>query len=176
MDALCRGGALDDILDDRFTGRKHFWSSCVVDRPKSLKKMMENIELYRPEGDFTEEEIIQFKTELTGVFPINLVISTETIEKLHEKFISPISEFDPELQICWFIPRKITARKTKNGKLYWILEVIDSNNELTRIRCWGVKPEKDKIFLNRPYMARLKYDENWGFSTYAIGKTFRLLG
>ena len=56
------------------------------------------------------------------------------------------------------------------------MEVIDSNNELTRIRCWGVKPEKDKIFLNRPYMARLNYDENWGFSTYAIGKTFKLLG
>ena len=74
------------------------------------------------------------------------------------------------------IPRKITARKTKNGKLYWILEVIDSNNELTRIRCWGVKPEKDRIHLNRPYMANLKYDPNWGFSTYAIGKTFRQLG
>ena len=23
---------------------------------------------------------------------------------------------------------------------------------------------------------KLKYDENWGFSTYAVGKTFRLLG
>ena len=69
-----------------------------------------------------------------------------------------------------------TPRKTKNGKNYWIVEVIDSNNELTRIRCWGIKPEKDRIHLNRPYMARLKYDENWGFSTYAVGKTFRLLG
>jgi len=56
------------------------------------------------------------------------------------------------------------------------VETIDSNNESVRIRCWGVKPEKDNIFLNRPYMARLKYDEQWGFSTYAIGKTFRLLG
>ena len=68
------------------------------------------------------------------------------------------------------------AKKTKNGKLYWIVETIDSNNESVKIRCWGIKPEKDKIFLNRPYMARLKYDEQWGFSTYAIGKTFRLLG
>ena len=71
---------------------------------------------------------------------------------------------------------RVAERKTKNGKLYWIVEVIDSNNELTKIRCWGVKPEKDKIHLNRPYMARLKYDQNWGFSTYAIGKTFKLLG
>ena len=176
LDALCRGGALDDIIDDRFTGRKHFWSACIVDRPKNPKRFSENLELYRPEGDFTEEEIIQFKTELTGVFPINLVITPATVQRLQEKFVPPISEFDQELQVCWFIPRKITPRKTKNGKNYWIVEVIDSNNELTRIRCWGVKPEKDRIHLNRPYMARLKYDENWGFSTYAVGKTFRLLG
>jgi DNA polymerase III alpha subunit len=176
LDALCRGGALDDIVDDRFTGRKHFWSACIVDRPKNPKRFSENLELYRPEGDFTEEEIIQFKTELTGVFPINLVIRPDTVQRLQDKFVPPISEFDPELCVCWFIPRKITPRKTKNGKNYWIVEVIDSNNELTRIRCWGIKPEKDRIHLNRPYMARLKYDENWGFSTYAVGKTFKLLG
>jgi len=176
LDALCRGGALDKLVDDRFTGRKHFWSACVVERPKNIKKFLENLELYRPEGDFTEEEVIQFKTDLTGVFPINLVISTETIEKLKEKYIPPISEFDPELQICWFIPRKVTSRKTKNGKTYWIIDVIDSNNELTKIRCWGVKPEKDRIHVNRLYMSRLDYNEQWGFSTRSIKYNFRLLG
>ena len=106
---------------------------------------------------------------------MNLVISAETISRLKEKYIPPISDFDPELCVCWFIPRKIVPRKTKNGKNYWIVEVIDSNNETAKIRCWGVRPEKDKIFLNHPYMAKLKYDEQWGFSTYAIGKTFKLL-
>ena len=176
LDALCRGGALDNIVDERFTGRKHFWSACIVDRPKNLKKLGENIELYEPEGDFTEAEVIQFKTDLTGVFPLNLVISEETVNRLSEKHIPPISEFDSALQVCWFIPRKITPKKTKNGKNYWIVEVVDTNNELTRIRCWGVRPEKDRIFVNRPYMARLKYDEQWGFSAYAVGRTFRLLG
>ena len=176
LDALCRGGALDNLSDDRFTGMKHFWSACIVDRPQNTKKLADNIETYRPEGDFSEEEIIQFKTDLTGVFPINLVINNETVQRLQEKYIPPISEFDAALSVCWFIPRKITPRNTKNGKLYWIVEVIDSNNELTRIRCWGVKPEKDKILLNRPYMGKLKYDEDWGFSTYAVGRTFKLLG
>ena len=176
LDALCRGGALDNIVDERFSGRKHFWSACVVDRPKNLKKLGENIELYRPEGDFSETEIIQFKSDLTGVFPMNLVIKPETIQRLQDRFVPPISEYDKDLQVCWFIPRKIVPKKTKKGKDYWIVEVIDSNNELTRIRCWGVKPERDRVHLNRPYMARLNYDENWGFSTYAIGKTFKLLG
>ena len=176
LDALCRGGALDNLVDNRFTGRKHFWSACVVERPKNLKKFLENLEIYEPEGDFTEEEVIQFKTDLTGIFPMNLVMSAEMIEKLKEKFIPPISEFDPELQVCWFIPRKIVPRKTKNGKTYWILEVIDSNNELTKIRCWGVKPEKDRIHINRPYMSRLDYNEQWGFSTRSIKYNFRLMG
>ena len=142
LDALCRGGALDNIVDDRFTGRKHFWSACVVDRPKNLKKLGENIELYRPEGDFTEEEIIQFKSELTGVFPINLVISPDTVQRLQEKYIPPISEFDEDLQVCWFIPRKIVPRKTKNGKAYWILEVIDSNNQLNEDQVLGDQARK----------------------------------
>ena len=92
-----------------------------------------------------------------------------------DKYIPPISEYDSDLSVCWFIPRKVVPRKTKKGKDYWIVEVIDSNNELTKIRCWAIKPEKDVIHLNRPYMAKLNYDENWGFSTYAVGKTFRLL-
>ena len=176
LDALCRGGALDNLVDDRFTGRKHFWSACVVERPKNLKKFLENLEIYKPEGDFSEEEIIQFKTDLTGIFPMNLVMSNDMIAKLKEKYIPPISEFDPDLEVCWFIPRKVVPRKTKNGKTYWILEVIDSNNELTKIRCWGVKPEKDRIHVNRPYMSRLDYNEQWGFSTRSIKYNFRLLG
>jgi len=143
--------------------------------PKNLKKLVENIDTYEPEGDFSEEEIIQFKTDLTGIFPINLVISLETIEKLKEKFVPPISEFDQQLQLCWFIPRKVIERKTKNGKLYWVVEAIDSNNELTRIRCWGVKPH-DSVAVNQPYMARLNYDPDWGFSTRSIRHNFRLLG
>ena len=91
---------------------------------KNLKKLGENIDLYKPEGDFTEEEIIQFKTDLTGVFPINLVISTETVEKLQEKYIPPISEFDQELQVCWFIPRKIVPRKTKKAKITGLLRSL----------------------------------------------------
>ena len=158
--------ALDNI-DDRFSGRKHL-VCCVVERPKNLKKFGENIELFRPEGDFSEEEVIQFKTDWPE-FPINLVISTETVEKLQEKYIPPISARSRATSVLVH-SRKITPKKTKNGKDYWIVEALDSNNESTCIRCWGIKLIKAAIHLNRLYMARLKYDENWGFSTYAVGK------
>jgi DNA polymerase III alpha subunit len=170
FDALCRGGALDNIVDDRFTGRKHFWSACIVERPKNLKKFAENVELYKPEGDFSEEEIIQFKTDLTGVFPINLVISTETIESYTKNTYHQSQSLTKSCRFAGLFRAEIIARKTKNGKVYWIVNVIDSNNEQTKIRCWGVKPEKDRIHLNRPYLARLNYDANWGFQLMLLVK------
>ena len=35
LDVLCRSQALDCLIDERFTGAKHFWSTVVVDRPKN---------------------------------------------------------------------------------------------------------------------------------------------
>jgi hypothetical protein len=162
-------------MDDRFSGLKHFWSCVAVDRPKSLKKFLENIELYEPEGDFTEEEKIEFLASLTGTFPFHKVVSPQLIKRLEEKYVPPISSFDPDLQLVWFVPRKIHVKKTKHGKEYWIVEVVDSANKVTKIKCWGVRPEKDKIFLNRPYMSKLEYSEQWGFSTRSIRHNFKLL-
>ena len=169
-----RSEALDIFMDNRFTGRKHFWSACVVDRPKTKKKLAENTERYKEEGDFSDDEIIQFKAELTGVFPLHMVISENSIKQLAQRGVPPISEFDKELGMCWFVPRKIVVKKTKRGKTYWVVEVVDSNNEITKIRCWGIRPEKDHIHVNMPYMAVLDYND--GFSTRAVGKSFRMIG
>ena len=176
FDVLCRGGALDCLMDERFTGGKHFWSAVAVDRPRKEKNLLENIAKYAPEGEFSDEEKIEYLTDLTGIFPISLVITDSIQKNLEEKFVPPISEYDPELELVWFIPRKVMVKKTKNGKNYYLVEVIDSNSALTSIKCWGVKPEKDVIHINRPYLAKLQYDDQWGFSTRSIRHTFRLLG
>jgi DNA polymerase-3 subunit alpha len=175
IDVLVRSQALNCLMDDRFSGLKHFWSCVAVDRPKSLKKFKENLGLYKPEGDFTEEEKIEFLAALTGGFPIHKVASPELIRRLEHHCIPPISSFDIDLKVAWFIPRKVNVKKTKHGKEYWIVEVIDSDNKVTKIKCWGVRPEKDKIFLNRPYMSKLEYSEQWGFSTRSVYHNFKLL-
>ena len=175
LDVLVRSQALNCLIDDRFDGLKHFWSCVAVDRPKSLKKFLENVKLYEPEGDFTEEEKIEFLASLTGGFPIHKVASPELMRRLEHYCVPPISSFDVDLKVAWFIPRKINVKKTKHGKEYWIVEVIDSDNKVTKIKCWGVRPEKDKIFLNRPYMSKLEYSEQWGFSTRSVRHNFKLL-
>ncbi len=175
VDALCRSQALNCLMDDRFTGLKHFWSSVAVDRPRKEKNLLENIDNYRDEGDFTEEEKIQYLVDLIGVFPISLVMNETLQSKIDSLMIPPISEFDAELQVCWFIPREVIVKKTRNGKDFYIVRVVDSNSETNTIKCWGVKPDKDFIFVNRPYMARLDWDPQWGFSTRSVRKMFKLL-
>lgn len=175
LDVLCRSGAMTVLEDKRFTGGKHFWSAVCVDRPRKPKNLAENIEAYRPEGDFSDEEKISYQVELTGVFPFNRVMKEDLYKQLNDNHIPAIANYDPQLcQAVWFIPRNVITKKTKNGKPYWILEVIDDTNSLTKIRCWGIQ-EYDRIYVNRPYMAKLDYNDKWGFSTRSLRRNFRIL-
>lgn len=184
LDVLVRAGACNDLVDERFRGLKHFWSAAVVDRPKNKKRFMDNIELYKNEGDFTKSEMISFKSELTGIFPFELVMSDTVRLKLEKLPIVPISEYELALSVegyeqdqllVWFVPRKLTKKKTARGKEYWIIDVVDSNNRMVSIKCWNPS-DKDTVFVNQPYMAKLDHSEQWGFSTRSIRKCFRLLG
>lgn len=174
LDVLVRSEALNSLMDDRFTGLKHFWSAVAVDRAKTKKKFHENIELFKEEGDFTTQEMIEYQVSLTGVFPIHLVMSEDVLNQLDENMIPPLGEFVPDVPVAWFVPREVVPRKTKNGKLYWIVKVIDSTSTLTSIKCWGVK-ENDNVEINKPYMARLDYHDQWGFSTRSLRHNFKLL-
>ena len=175
IQALTLSQAMNSLVDDRFTGLKHFWNAVAEDRPRKEKNLLENIEKYSPEGDFSEEEKLEYLVNLTGVFPINAVVTPRVRQKLDELYVPPISEFDPELGVTWFIPRECKLKKSKNGKNFYVVKVIDDNNETTVIRCWGVDPDKDIVHINRPYMARLNYNQQWGFSTFSMKKMFKLL-
>ena len=176
LDVLCRSGALNKLMDERFTGRKHFWSAVAVERVYNRKKFNENIEAYQDEADFSVAEEIDNLTTLTGIFPMHLVMTDEVRQRLEANYVPAISDYDPELGLVWFIPREIIRKKTKNGKPYWIVAVIDSNSVLTKFRCWGIVEGKDRIHLNRPYMGKLDYDPAWGFSTRSIRRNLRILG
>jgi len=177
LDVLCRSGALDSIIDERFSGCKHFWMACIQDRPKSLKRLKENIELYSPEEDFTREEKIDYVSSLTGLFPFELVMTKNILESIDKWKVPPIAKWDKKLGVGWFIPRERISKKTKNGKTYWVLKVIDDTSTMTTIRCWGVKDhDRGIIQMNRPYAAKLDYNEDWGFSTRSIRHSFKMLG
>jgi len=174
VDVLIRAGAMNELIDDRFTGDKHFWSAVAVDKPRNKKKFAQNIELYKPEGEFSEEERIEYLVGLTGMYPFHKVMDDDVVKQLEQHCVPPLSQFDEDLMVAWFVPREIVKKKTKNGKLYWILKTVDDSG-MVDIKCWGIDPEKDKVHINRPYMAKLDYHPTWGFSTRSIRRNFKLL-
>jgi len=178
LDVLIRSEALDNFIDHRFSGRKHFWSAVAVDRPRNRKKFNENIEAYYPEGDFTLEQEIQNIVSLTGRFPFERVVSQDVVDGLTRNSIPPISEFDPDLMLCWAVPRIVKKKTTKKGKDYYEVEVTDSNSTMIKIRCWGINIQKgDKIVANVPYLIKPDYSEEWGFSTRGkISDRWKMLG
>lgn len=179
IDVLCRSGALSTLRDDRFTGDKHFWSAVAVMRPRKPKDLVANIEneTLRQEGSFSKDERINNFVELIGQFPIGEVMNEKTTSRLIERGIPAIGEFDPEVDepVVWFIPRKLVKKKTKRGSTYLIVECTDHSSKLTKIKCWNFRPSSE-IYLNRPYVGRVDYDEQWGFSTRSVDKNFRLVG
>ena len=128
-----------------------------------------------PEGDFSVEEKIESLTALTGMSSQLMIVKEETQDNLLESGIPTISEFDPALKICWFIPRRVIRGRQRMIRPYYVLDVVDSNNVITQIRCWGVNPEKDHVQTNRVYIAKLDYNEQWGFSTRSLYHNFRVI-
>jgi len=176
LDVLCRSGALDNVVDDTFTGMKHFWMSCIQNRPKNKKKMLENIQEFYDEGEFSREEQINNISDLTGIFPFDIVLSRDVKAAIQRYEVPALGDWDPELGAAWFVPREKIAKKTKNGKPYWILKVIDNTSTVNTIRVWGVDPRRDLVHLNRPYGAQLSYSEDWGFSLRLNKNRLVLLG
>jgi len=174
LDVLCRSGAMDCIVDDRFSGCKHFWAACIAFKPKNQKKLEEQILKFSSEEDFSREDKIEYVTDLTGLFPFDLVLTKQIKESIEKNRVPALGAWDKALGVAWFIPRKVTVKKTKNGKPYWVIKVIDDTSTMSTIRCWGVS-EYDQIYLNRPYAAKLDHNRDWGFSVRSFRHAFRLL-
>ena len=112
---------------------------------------------------------------MTGRFPFDLVMSEEIRQSIDKYMIPPIGKWDKALGVAWFIPREVLVKKTKNGKPYWIVKVVDDTSASLSIKCWGVS-DFDTIHINRPYAGKLDFSEEWGFSTRSISKNLKLLG
>lgn len=174
LDVLIRSGALKSLQDERFFGDKHFWCAVVDERPKTEKKLLENIEKYKDKGSFTKEERIKFSVELSGQFPIDLVLSMSARKKLEEKGIPSISQLQRN-GFCWFILQKEEVKTTKNGRGYLMLHVIDDEGKTKKIKCWNTT-YCEVLFPNRAYLAKLDFDDKWGYSTRKLKENIRLLG
>tara|TARA_R110002167_G_C12268675_1_gene613813 strand:+ start:21 stop:560 length:540 start_codon:yes stop_codon:yes gene_type:complete len=141
-----------------------------MDRPKNRKKLAENIEQYKEAGDFSKNDTIEFLAELTGIFPMSLVYPEIVLNNLdyYQHECPPISDFDATCTKGHFaVPRKINTRKSKNGKWFAIIDLLDTNNILTKIRIWSIDPKEvsKQIIINELYQIKnVQYSDSWGYS------------
>ena len=143
---------------------------------ESILKMIQHIDEHKVEEDYTSEERIEHISSRTGIYPFDLVMSPEIREMIDRYKVPPLGKWDQALKSAWFIPRSITKRKTKTGREYWIVKVIDETSTISTIRCWGIVPGSDVLHLNRVYASALQYHPIWGYSTKSIRQNFKLLG
>lgn len=183
LDVLIKSQAMNCLIDERFSNLKHLWFVLSGDKikiPKTsagLNKLDNHITAYADVDDFLEEEKVEFLASLTGMFPFHIIMKEHLVKQLQQHSIPPMGKFNPEFEIVWCVPRKVEVKTTKKGKPYYIIDVVDDTSSYNKIRCWGIYPEKDRIYINRPYAVRVDYDPTWGFSTRGeIKKRWKLLG
>jgi hypothetical protein len=151
--------------------------SFCADRPKTKKKFDEYILQHKENGEFNKEELINNCNELLGYFPISMVMSNQLYKRLEDNNIPSISKYNFDLQVCWFIPVSFELKRSKNDKDYFVVQVIDDANKENEIKVWSIDKEKDLIYINRPYVAKLNYDENFGgFSCIGVSKNWKMIG
>lgn len=175
---LALSGALDSLLDARFTGLKHLWSCLAAERPKTLQDLSEAIEAFKDEGQFTDAEVILNKLELTGIFPLDLVVSEETKAFLDAKKIPSLGSVTKRNSpYAWFVPLSCETRYTKEKKKpYYVLKVTDSSGKTSTFRVWGVVSSTQWIRPFKLYLAKdVSCDPKWGYSVGAFGN-LKLIG
>ncbi len=177
FNVLIKSQALNSLIDDRFDNLKHFWHVVSENKPKDIKKFNDYILKTKGEKDFTQEEKIEFIIGFSGTFPFHLVMDEKIMNRLIEKDIPPLSEFSDEKCIVWGVVRDVEIKYTKNNKEYYLVTILDSNFNITSVKCWGINSKTDKLFINHPYIIKPKFEDPWGFSTLGkIGNSWKMIG
>tara|TARA_A100001515_G_scaffold145054_1_gene151612 strand:+ start:2240 stop:5638 length:3399 start_codon:yes stop_codon:yes gene_type:complete len=172
VSVLIKSQTLNCLMDDRFDHLKHFWRCVAENRPRKKEKLEENVVNEEFKGrDYTRTEKIQDLVTLTGMYPFDLAVSERSWNNIGAT--KSLSEYRSDKEYVWFIPREVLKKKTKHGKSYFIVNVIDINCNIQQVKCWGVSPY-DMIFEDVPYRAKLKFGERWGFSSSGVSSWQRL--
>lgn len=114
--------------------------------------------------DWSREEKINVRYELTSTLDAELLFPAEVMKKVTEKDVPSLHDIPAGTEgIGWFCASSVEMKKTKNGKIFYTLKTIDDTFRTSRIRVWG-SPQEDI----RPYtlwICKTQHDAQWGFST-----------
>jgi DNA polymerase-3 subunit alpha len=90
-------------------------------------------------NEWNIKELSQFSLNLTGTLTLDSLIPQSYLEKLEEKSIESIDEFDENETegVFWFMVSDALIKKTKNGKNYLLLNVLGNSGQKHRMFVWS---------------------------------------
>ena len=125
-----------------------------------LDKIRENYD----SPDWSREAKIEFSINLMAAADEALVFPPRIIKKIKNANVEPITTLSgSQKDIVWFCIQTIEERQTKNGKIFYRMNVIDSTFESTRLRVWTKFKEVPKLYTI--WIADVASSESWGCST-----------
>lgn len=114
--------------------------------------------------DWSRAEKIQMSYELTASAEVELLFPTELMRKLREKKIEKLTDIEPGTEgIGWCCIQEIQRKKTKNGKPFMRVKIIDDESRSAWLRIWG--KESEPVELYTIWLIQAQNDVNWGLST-----------
>tara|TARA_B100000282_G_scaffold258483_1_gene205810 strand:- start:2448 stop:3521 length:1074 start_codon:yes stop_codon:yes gene_type:complete len=175
MESLIRVRAFEStgMIGRDFESYKHMLESLVPSwnsLRKSLKRNpwegYDNFVNAREENrglqEFSKNEIIINENELFGYVSPETIITEDQIQKLYNKDIRPIGEWDKEW-LYWFVPTQVTPKRTKNGKYYLRMKVTSNDGNSEWLNCWGWNG-RTNLEAYTICVAIIQNQEGWGKS------------
>ena len=175
MESLIRVRAFEStgMVGRDFESYKHMLETLVPNWSalrKSLKRnRWEGYDNYRDAleenrglQEFSKNEIIINENELFGYVSPETIITEAQIQKLYDRNIRPIGEWDQEW-MYWFVPTIVQPKRTKNGKYYLRMKVTSNDGNSEWMNCWGWNGRTAV----EPYticVAIINHQEGWGKS------------
>jgi DNA polymerase III alpha subunit len=115
--------------------------------------------------EWSSKELLDFKIEISGSFNVSEYIPKQVFNKFLEYDVKCVDEIETEKSHGWFVIENSTTKKTKNGKLYYVLDAIGLSSKKHKIYVWTSKNHTEINFEQfSVYIAELNKTE-FGFST-----------
>ncbi len=156
------------IIDNYETLKKGKWGITSAAYRKLLKNGEEPkliidklIEDNNHVEDWNRSEKINYYMELSNDASTDLLFPIEFLNKLRDKNIKSIFQFENETKfIGWFCIIDVEKKTTKTGKSFMRLKVTDNESNTGWVRVWGDINTDLKYTL---WLAEVTNDPNWGF-------------
>jgi DNA polymerase-3 subunit alpha len=121
-------------------------------------------EKYSDVYDWSRTEKIVNYVDLTSGVDNDLVFPPELMERIRAKDVpSALKIAGGARGIGWFCVTEVIKKKTKNGKPFYRLRIMDNENNTSWLRIWGQMREPIEAYTI--WLADIANDPNWGMSS-----------